>query len=228
MDIVLIGYGKMGKIIQDVAIERNHIITDKFSSMHNIEILKQDSIVIDFSSPQAFMNNYKLIAEKCKIAIVGTTGWEDINKEVFNYFSKWKKTLIYASNFSIGVNIFFKIIQTASNYLSNYKEYDLYLLEKHHKHKKDTPSGTAKSIAKIFQKKPDLQILSIRTGEINGYHEICCESKNDKISIIHESYNRYNFALGAILAAEWSLTLPLGEVWNFYELLDIKFNEILK
>ncbi len=229
MELTLIGYGKMGHAVHDAAVKRHHQITTKFdtkNTLHNIAL--QNAVCIDFTNPQAFRTNYKLIADKCKAAIVGTTGWEDIREEVFDYFGKHNKTLIYASNFSVGANIYFKIIKVASKLLAGFEGYDPYILEMHHREKKDQPSGTAKTLAYILQKtfNKKIQPTSVRSGWIKGIHEVNYESMVDKISIKHEAYTRDGFAIGAILAAEW--TEHTNGIWNFQDLLATKFRELLK
>jgi len=229
MDIALIGYGKMGRAIYNAAVDRRHKIIEKFDTTNTLNSAAlQDTVCIDFTNPLAFRTNYKLIADNCKAAIVGTTGWEDIRKEVFDYFTKHKKTLIYAGNFSIGANIYFKIIKIASKLLAGFEGYDPYVVEMHHREKKDQPSGTAKIIADILHQDFNKIVhpASIRSGWIKGVHEVGYESMVDKISIKHEAYTRDGFAVGAILAAEWVENVK--GIWSFQDLLATKFQEILK
>jgi 4-hydroxy-tetrahydrodipicolinate reductase len=229
MELTLIGYGKMGSAVYNAAIDRHHKIIEKFDTKNTLHngVALQNTICIDFTNPQAFRANYKLIADKCKAAVIGTTGWEDIRKEVFACFTEHKKTLIYSSNFSIGANIYFEIIKTATKLLAGFEGYDPYVLEMHHKEKKDQPSGTAKVITDILYQAFGKKIcpVSIRSGWIKGIHEIGYESMVDKISIKHEAYTRDGFAVGAILAAEW-VSHTKG-VWNFQDLLATRFQEIL-
>jgi len=229
MDIALIGYGKMGRAIHDAALTRNHKIISKITAKKPInQDLLKEAVCIDFTNSQAFHNNYKVIADNCKAAVVGTTGWENIKEEVIDYFKKSNKTLIYASNFSIGANILFQLTKTASKLLAGFKGYDPYLIDMHHKEKKDRPSGTAKTLATILEEAFDQKIdtASIRSGWIRGVHEVGFESMKDKISIKHEAYSRDIFADGAILAAEW--TREISGIWEFQDLLKTKFAEILK
>jgi 4-hydroxy-tetrahydrodipicolinate reductase len=228
MNIVLIGYGKMGRAVHDAALKHEHKIIDKVDTKNTVQKANlQNSVCIDFTNPAAFRSNYHLIADNCKALVVGTTGWEDIRKDVFNYFTEKKKTLIYSSNYSIGASIYFEIIKTASKLLANFEGYDPYLLEMHHNEKKDQPSGTAKVIADILEKEFNKKInpTSIRSGWIKGIHEVGYESMIDKILIKHEAYTRDGFARGAILAAEWSL--EINGIWNFQDLMATKFREIL-
>ena len=229
MELTLIGYGKMGRAVHKAALDRHHKIIEKFDTKtaFNSTAL-QNTICIDFTNPTAFRANYQLIADNCKAAVIGTTGWEDIRQEVFNYFTKHKKTLIYASNFSIGANIYFKIIRIASKLLAGFENYDPYILEMHHREKKDQPSGTAKTIADILHQSFNKTVhpASIRSGWIKGVHEVGYESKMDKISIKHEAYTRDSFAIGAVLAAEWAENVK--GIWSFQDLLTTKFQELLK
>lgn len=229
MELTLIGYGKMGRAVHDAAIKHHHQITDKFDTKNTLHSTSlQNAVCIDFTNPQAFRTNYKLIADNSKAAVVGTTGWEDIRKEVFDYFTQHKKTLIYSSNFSIGANIYFEIIKTASKLLASFEGYDPYVLEMHHREKKDQPSGTAKVIADTLHQTFNKTVhpASVRSGWIKGIHEVGYESMVDKISIKHEAYTRDGFAIGAILAAEWANHTK--GIWNFQDLLTTKFQEILK
>lgn len=229
MELTLIGYGKMGRAIHDAAVKREHKVTDKIDTKNPLhKATLQNAVCIDFTNPAAFRANYQLIADKCRVAIIGTTGWEDIRKEVFAYFTDHKKTLIYSSNFSIGANIYFEIIKTSSKLLAGFEGYDPYVLEMHHHEKKDQPSGTAKVIANILEQIFNKKITpaSVRSGWIKGIHEVGYESMVDKILIKHEAYTRDGFAIGAILAAEWSLHVK--GIWNFQDLLATKFQEILR
>jgi len=229
MEIALIGYGKMGRAIHNLALSHDHKVINKIDTKKTLDrSLLQDAVCIDFTNHQAFRANYKIIADSCRSAVVGTTGWEDIKHEVIDYFTKSNKTLIYASNFSIGANIFFQITKIASKLLADFRGYDPYLIEMHHKEKKDSPSGTAKTLTKILEQEFDKKIYpaSIRSGWIRGVHEVGFESMKDKISIKHEAYSRDIFADGAILAAEWSRTIT--GCWEFQDLLKTKFEEVLR
>ncbi len=220
MELTLIGYGKMGQMIHNLAIAHKHQITDKFNSKNSLnpDVIK-DTICIDFTNAKAFASNYKIIADNCQAAVIGTTGWDEIKQDVFDYFNQRQKTLVFGSNFSLGANIYFTILKNASKLLAEVGGYDPYLLEMHHHEKKDAPSGTAKSIANILQAgfKKKVNPVSVRSGWIRGVHEVGYESQVDKIVIKHEAYTRDGFASGALLAAEWSATVK--GVWNFQDLL---------
>lgn len=220
MELTIIGYGKMGQEIEKAALDRGHKIYAKIDDSKNLEALPANkSVAIDFSQPDAFSANYKTLAQKFPAVIVGTTGWDDIRAEVTNCFNNNKTTLIYASNFSLGVNVFFKLIDSAAKLLASFN-YDPYILEMHHTHKKDAPSGTAKTLEQIIAAKANKNIkaVSIRSGQIKGIHEVGFESEADKIILKHEAYSRSGFAHGAILAAEWSATV--SGVWDFKNLLE--------
>lgn len=228
MKIVISGYGKMGKAIEGVLQEQGigYFTTEDVASVENQ--IAGSSVCIDFTTPQAFKRNYRLIADNFKAAVVGTTGWDDIKAEVIEYFEKKNRTLIYASNFSLGVNIFFKLNQIASEIISQMADYDPFIIEFHHNQKLDAPSGTAKSIGEIvsrnFGKFPDIQ--SVRAGHIFGIHELGFEGITDRLIMRHEAFSRMGFALGSVTAARWAEEMQ--GVHEFRELLETKFDEILK
>jgi len=229
MNIVISGYGKMGKEIESVVKSRGGncpaILNDSDSVKKTI---LQDGVCIDFTTPKAFMKNYRYICNNFKAAVVGTTGWFEIKDDVISYFKEKNKTLIYATNFSIGVNIFFNITAIATKIINNFGNYDPYIVEMHHKHKLDAPSGTAKTLKKIVEenlfRKTDIQ--SVRSGYIKGIHEVGYESEVDRITLKHEVYTRKGFAEGAVTAAEWADKIT--GVYEFRELLEEKFNNIIK
>lgn len=221
MNLTLIGYGKMGKTIHDLAKQHHGYNINKIEDENVLGDGKvlQGTICIDFTNATAFGRQYETIAKKCSAAVVGTTGWEEIRQEVYDCFKDYGKTLIHANNFSIGANIYFEIVDRASKLLAQVNSYDPYILEMHHCEKKDQPSGTAKELINILQSAFNkiTSPVSVRCGWIRGVHEIGYESKDDKIVIKHEAYSRNGFAAGALLAAEWSSTVK--GVWSFRELL---------
>ena len=153
--------------------------------------------------PDAFRKNYRFLAENFKAVVVGTTGWNDIKDEVVSYFEKCGTPMIYASNFSIGVNVFFAVTDFISSLLGKTGGYSPYIVEKHHCHKLDAPSGTAKSLASIIDMNmgTSVDIQAVRCGEIPGIHTIGFEGINDRITMTHESFSREGFARGAVEAA---------------------------
>lgn len=228
MDIVISGYGKMGKEVEAVVKSRGGKCIAVFSDTGTLKSKAfENHVCVDFSTPQAFKNNYKYICDNFKAAVVGTTGWLDIKDDVLDYFKSKNKTLIYATNFSIGVNIFFKITELSSKLISGLANYDPYIFEMHHKQKLDAPSGTAKSLEKIvedsFNKR--IQAQSVRSGYIKGIHEVGFESEVDRITLNHEAYSRRGFAEGAVTAAEWAEDIK--GVFEFKDLLEEKFKNII-
>ncbi|MCB0725710.1 MAG: 4-hydroxy-tetrahydrodipicolinate reductase [Ignavibacteriae bacterium] len=223
MDIYIIGYGKMGKEVEKILTSRNHSAAGTLDIGDDINSADAGySICIDFTTPDAFKNNYKTIADKFAGAVVGTTGWNDIKDEVTGYFKEKGKSLVYASNFSVGVNIFFDALERLSSLTSQAGGYNPYVVELHHSEKKDAPSGTAKTMESIIEEyyKESINIASVRSGNIKGIHEAGFDSNADRITLKHEALSREGFALGAVMAAEW-LTEEPG-VWNFRELLNKK------
>ena len=181
--------------------------------------LARECVCIDFTTPDAFRANYRFIAEHFKAAVIGTTGWNDMKDEVVSAFQKSGTTMIYASNFSIGVNVFFAAADYLSKMLSDAGGYGAYVEEKHHCHKLDRPSGTAKSIASIVEANmgaaPD--VAAVRCGEIAGIHTLGFEGANDRITLTHEAFSREGFAAGAVEAA--IRTEGLSGVYEFKDII---------
>mgnify|MGYP006085641555 FL=1 len=217
MKIALLGYGKMGQTIERFALERNHKIV--YTSDKNLEKgdLKQADVAINFSVPEAAVSNIKQ-AMQLKIPVVsGTTGWLDKFEEITQFCEEKNTAFLYASNFSIGVNLFFKLNDLVARLIEPHKEeYRVSIKEIHHVHKLDAPSGTALSLAKSLLSTDyfkewelngtgleKLNIEAIREGEVPGKHIVTYHSQVDEISIKHEAFNRDGFAQGAIIAAEW-------------------------
>lgn len=223
MNIILSGYGKMGKEIEKILSERGHSVIAKVrNSGELLSASSPDSLCIDFSTPDAFKSNYKIIADNFSAAVIGTTGWNEIEDEVKAYFKSKNKGLVFGSNFSIGVNICFETAELISKLTSTDGNYDPYIIELHHTKKKDAPSGTAKTFASILEKNFNRKVdaASVRAGNIKGIHTIGFESDYDKIVLHHEAYSRQGFALGSVIAAEWLNEKPC--IMNFRELLKLK------
>ena len=217
MKIALLGYGRMGKTIAQYAKKRNHeivFILDK--NTQEGDLITAD-VAINFSIPEAAVDNIKL-ALKQKIPVVsGTTGWLADYEEITSYCNAQSTAFLYASNFSIGVNLFFKINQYLAQLMkSHQKDYKASIEEIHHIHKLDAPSGTAITLAEDIVEHSDyegwkldkedeknLSIKAIREEEVPGTHTVNYQSSIDHISIKHEAYKRDGFALGAVIAAEW-------------------------
>jgi len=222
MKIALIGYGKMGHTIEKVANERRHTIIsiidiDNQEDFDSPQFLSAD-VAIEFSQPQSAFENYLKCFERNIPVVAGTTGWLDRWDEIKNLCMKKNHTFFYASNYSIGVNIFFALNKYLAKMMNNFPSYDVRVEEIHHIHKLDSPSGTAITLAghileNIDRKKQwkegseetneDLLIHSKREGEVPGVHEIIYESDADAIRIQHDAKSRKGFALGAVLAAEF-------------------------
>ena len=165
--------------------------------------LAKECVCIDFMTPDAFRANYRFLAENFKAVVVGTTGWGDIKGEVVAYFEKCGTPMIWATNFSVGVNVMFAVTDYMTRLLGKFGGYSPYMVEMHHCHKLDAPSGTAKSLAEIVDGnmgvKTDVQ--SVRCGEIPGTHTIGFEGLNDRLTLSHEAFSREGFAAGAVEAA---------------------------
>lgn len=223
MKIALVGYGKMGKAIEQIARERGHEIVSiidinnpqDFAS----EAFRSADVAIEFTSPATAYGNYLKCFEASVPVVSGTTGWLDKMPEIKRMCREEGKTFFYASNFSIGVNIFFAVNKYLAKIMNNFPSYDVRMTEVHHVHKLDAPSGTAITLAEgilenIDRKErwtlntaeapTDLPIQAIREGEVPGIHEITYESEADIISIKHDAKSRAGFALGAVLAAEFT------------------------
>lgn len=181
--------------------------------------LAKECVCIDFTTPAAFRANYKFLAENFGAVVVGTTGWADIKDEVISYFEKCGTPMIWASNFSIGVNVFFAVTDAISKILGRTGGYSPYMIEMHHCHKLDAPSGTARSLADIVDANMNVttDIQSVRCGEISGIHTVGFEGVTDRITMTHEAFSREGFAAGAVQAA--LMTEGLSGVHEFRSLL---------
>ena len=224
MRIVLIGYGKMGKEIERIAIDRGHQIVSKID-IENPDDLnsltnKEVDVAIEFSNPvSAFSNIMKCIEKQIPI-VCGTTGWLEKKAEVEKATQSFDSTFFYASNYSIGVNLFFKLNKQLAKLMQPHAGYDIYTNEIHHIEKKDSPSGTAITIAEgIMSQYPnknkwvnneipgadEIAIWSQRESTKPGTHTVKYISKVDQIEVTHEAFSQEGFALGAVIAAEWIL-----------------------
>jgi len=229
MNISLIGYGNMGHEIEKAAkakginVKSIVDISDKNATHKEIndESMRNVDVCIDFTNPNAVIENIKQISKFKKNIVVGTTGWYEKTDEAKRIVKKNNIGLIYASNFSIGVNVFFKLIENAAKIIDRINAYDVYGYELHHSKKADSPSGTAKSIGEIlirnikrknrllFDKidrkiEPnELHFASVRAGSIPGTHVVGFDSSADTIELKHTARNREGFALGAVMAAQW-------------------------
>lgn len=204
MKLYISGYGKMGRMIEKIILSKGLEYAGWTESVTETDpALAKECVCIDFTTPAAFRANYKFLAENFKAVVVGTTGWADIKEEVISYFEKCGTTMIWASNFSIGVNVFFAVTDYISKMIGTTGGYSPYMVEMHHCHKLDAPSGTARSLADIVDANMDVQtdIQSVRCGEIPGIHTVGFEGLNDRITMTHEAFSREGFAAGAVEAA---------------------------
>ena len=214
MKIAILGYGKMGKAIESIAIERGHEIVAKLD-LKNKGNFKDADMAINFCTPSTAYKNIKEALNNNIPVVSGTTGWLKDFKEIEKLAIQEKVGFLYSSNFSIGVNLFFQLNKSLAKLLKSHK-YSVELYEKHHSNKADSPSGTSISLAndiisnsnyKNWSLKENgekiLKIKSIRQGDCTGIHNIIYNSKFDKISISHESNSRDGYAIGSVIAAEW-------------------------
>ena len=224
MRIVLIGYGKMGKEIERIAMERGHQIVSKIDIENPDDLIsltnKEVDVAIEFSNPiSAFSNIMKCIEKQIPI-VCGTTGWLEKKAEVEKATQSFDSTFFYASNYSIGVNLFFKLNKQLAKLMQPHAGYDIYTNEIHHVEKKDSPSGTAITIAEGIMSQysnkkkwvnneipgaDEIAIWSQTESTKPGTHTVKYISKVDQIEVTHEAFSREGFALGAVIAAEWIL-----------------------
>lgn len=218
MKIALLGYGRMGKEIEKIALKRNHEIVISTSGKEDYDIKKAD-IAIDFSVPDAAFNNITNCINNAVPVVSGTTGWLDKYDDVAKLCADKNGAFIYASNFSLGVNIFFELNKQLAKIMSLLEQYTVSIEETHHTQKLDAPSGTAITLAEDIIKnssnkewklgnKPLKNVISItakRISDVPGTHEVNYQSEIDTINIKHIANNRKGFALGAVIAAEWLL-----------------------
>ena len=216
MKIALLGYGKMGKTIEKLAMEKGHSVVFKNTSNSSEGNFEDAEVAIEFSSPEAAILNISKALEAGIPIVSGTTGWLANYGEMVNLCERRNGSFITASNFSIGVNLFFSINEYAAKLMAPWKEYNVSVEEIHHLQKKDAPSGTAITIAEGILKHSDkedwklntshensLNITAKREEEVKGTHIVSYDSFIDTISLKHEAHSRDGFALGAILAAEF-------------------------
>jgi len=216
MKIALVGYGKMGKIIDEISQSRGHEIVARLSETPTPENLNNPDVVIEFSNPEVAFENIKICLKNKIPVICGTTGWLDKKPEIERIALENNTAFLYGSNFSLGVNLFFALNENLAKMMNKFSEYNCQLEEIHHIHKLDAPSGTAISLAegiinnsnfeawKLDETiEKELGIFAIRENEVPGTHSVFYRSEVDEIEIKHTAYNRNGFALGAVIAAEW-------------------------
>jgi 4-hydroxy-tetrahydrodipicolinate reductase len=222
MDIIISGYGKMGREIEKIALQKKHsifAIIDHSEDWVGLEIPGgKFPVVIDFSQPDVVVENIKHCFDRNLPMVIGTTGWDDFQDEIFKLCRMKNQTMLVASNFSIGMNIFFALNKYLASVMDQFEEYEVFLSETHHIHKADKPSGTAVTLARQIldsisrkekwsladaDKANTLSIDAKREGDVFGDHSVKYTSEIDDIEIKHSAKNRKGFAFGAIRAAEW-------------------------
>jgi 4-hydroxy-tetrahydrodipicolinate reductase len=242
MKIALLGYGKMGLIIERYALERGHEVVLKITKENQEDLtvanLSKADVAIDFSAPDAALSNIHKCFDANVPVVVGTTGWYGELQQIKNECLSSNNTLLYGSNFSIGVNVFFHINEMLAKLMNNFPAYDVQVEEIHHTQKLDSPSGTAMTIAEgIIEnlerkqewvntlngnlledsiKTDQLLIASERVDQVPGTHTVVYSSEVDEIEFKHTAHSRAGFALGAVVAAEW-----LQNKQGFYNIADI-------
>lgn len=216
MKIALLGYGKMGKTIEKIALERGHEIVLKIDNEHTSYDITNADVAIEFSTPVGAFNNIKNCIEHQVPVIAGTTGWLGDYQRAVDLCNQHKGAFLYASNFSVGVNVFFALNKTLAQLMAKFKNYSVSIEEVHHTQKLDAPSGTAITLAEGIiansdktgwklgsSEKNEIPIEAKRIENVPGTHLITYQSDVDTIQIKHTAHNRNGFALGAIVAAEW-------------------------
>jgi 4-hydroxy-tetrahydrodipicolinate reductase len=241
MKVALLGYGKMGKEIEKVLLQRGHtvvLIVDTSSrEMIQAQDLSVADIAIEFSVPSSAVENIRLCFSADLPIVVGTTGWFDELNEVKKLCDNAKQSLLYASNFSIGVNLFFEVNKVLAKYMNLQADYSINMKEIHHLQKKDAPSGTAITLANDIvnaidrktswvnrktQNDKELEVLSERKSDVPGTHEVVYASEIDELLIKHTAHSRRGFAMGAVLAAEW-LADKKG-VYTMSDVINVNFS----
>ncbi len=221
MDIALIGYGKMGQLVEKLALIAGHKIVCRITSTnqewHNLESAQ---VAIDFSTPEAVLENVIKCALYHKNVVIGTTGWLCELEAVKTQVEQAQIGILYAPNFSLGVHLFLKLLAYSGHLFNPFPEYQAAGIEIHHNQKKDAPSGTALAmrdfLKKGMQREEEIPLSSVRLGSIVGKHTLLFDSAFDTISLTHEAKSKEGYAKGSIQAAEWLL----GKI-GFYTLDDM-------
>jgi 4-hydroxy-tetrahydrodipicolinate reductase len=209
MRLLVLGRGKTGALVAEVAGERGHVVRALASRENQdgrgltLDLLRQTDVVLDFTTPYAVVPNIIRCAEARVPIVVGTTGWYQHLEKVRELVRERQTAFLYGSNFSVGMNFFFKAVQAIAPILKN--NYRGNLVERHHVHKKDKPSGTAVTLQKILESASGqkVEIASVREGDTVGMHLVMLDSPNDTILLTHDAKSRMGFAEGAVRAAEW-------------------------
>ncbi|PYX32995.1 MAG: 4-hydroxy-tetrahydrodipicolinate reductase [Acidobacteria bacterium] len=223
MNLLLLGRGKTGSLVAEVARQRKHHI-QVAGAAENADCmalaagkLRDVAVVVDFTTPHCVIANIEACVKAGKNLVVGTTGWHEDVDRIRELVTVHRTGLVYAANFSIGVNLFFDIARTAATALRH--DYTGQIFERHHVHKQDAPSGTAIAIQQVIREasgKQGVEITSFREGQVVGMHEVVFESLNDTIYLCHDATSRRSFAEGAVRAAEWIVGKK-----GFYDFKDV-------
>jgi 4-hydroxy-tetrahydrodipicolinate reductase len=224
MNILLLGRGKTGSLVAEVARERRHHVVVAGAAENasgkalTTEKLREMDVVIDFTTPACVVGNIEACVAAGKNMVVGTTGWYGELDRIRHLVESHGTGFVYAPNFSVGVNLFLDVAHAAAAALQH--EYSGQIFERHHVHKKDAPSGTAMALQRVLReaggKNEDLEITSFREGDVVGMHEVVLESSADRIYLCHDAKSRHGFAEGAVRAAEW-----LAGKKGFYDFKDV-------
>ena len=213
MNLALIGYGKMGRMVEQAALARGHHIRFKVDIDENRDgqalteaNLRGVEVAVDFTMPEAVPGNVGRLAALGVNVVVGTTGWSSRLEEIRRSVERAGTGLVYGSNFSIGVNLFFRLVEAAAKEMRNYAEYDPWIYEIHHRAKLDAPSGTAlklRQILKASYEEKEISTAANRAGTVPGTHTVGFDSEADTLTFTHTARSRAGFASGALLATEW-------------------------
>jgi 4-hydroxy-tetrahydrodipicolinate reductase len=224
MNLLILGRGKTGALVAEIAHERNHLVASAGSAENansaalSAEKLSEVDAVIDFTAPRCVVEHIEACVRSGKNIVVGTTGWGAKLEQVRSLVEQQGTGLVYAANFSIGVNLFYDVARTAAAALRH--DYSGQIFERHHKNKKDAPSGTAIALQHAMRdvsgSAEGLEITSFREGDVVGMHEVVLESSGDRIYLCHDAKSRRGFAEGAVRAAEW-----LAGKKGFYDFKDV-------
>ncbi len=231
MNIALIGYGSMGKMVEAKAVECGHSIVTVINEHHSnldaaalADSLRAADVAIDFTAAQAVRRNVNACMTAGVPLVEGTTGWSQEAGDIQGIVEAQDGALVYGANFSIGVNLFYRVAEHAAELVARFPDYEAFVEEQHHSAKKDSPSGTALKLKRIVSESlgSEFSICSTRAGHIPGTHRVGFDGPADQILLEHTARSREGFALGAIMAAEWIVRKK-----GFFEFSDV-MDEILR